>query len=690
MSDLGEVNNVKNLEFKWGKKRGVGGNKKGVQFYESFTYDGMEYTLLDCVFVHKEGRALPYIGKLIRIWENPDKTKKVKVHWFFRPLEILHWLRDNKTLENEIFLASGEGVCVASVTHLEAIAGKCNVVCTSKDSRNLQPLVEELQMADYIFYRTFDVGHYTISDKMGDKVAGMEVKFIFNRKECERVSSVPKLESDEKGDNMDTVAYNKRLQLCKKNLSEDFRAGKTEGNSNHLEAKEDEVLKHSSVREFLAGEKLASGAGLGSNDLAINSGEGSSALDDKTKTRCMVDDDKEDVKKVIVIPVNQVAIKESVQSYKDSDTLDNKPSKKARVNSSVKLSEDKNMNSDKKLTIHGNAVKSLAPTVTSADRKARSGLGKDTFGLGKEVKSARDFGDLEDRPPKKVKVDISAKLSTDKNRNNVQSSSNNFKGTLKDKVSTVTNYKEKAKSRIVKDFIAFDKGLPEKQLDERISKLSNSKFLTASARVFLDEEKTEGEGFEVNRRPDVDKSKWFRALPFEERMKNAHEQGTLVLLRNVDPEYTSAEVEDIIWHGFKENCTAKMIQHATLSSPHSGQALVIFKTREAAERATRKLDKGCLMLSDGRPLVGSVATPSFPGKQSTFFGHLFIDKIKFQMQSEMKQAVSTSHCSQPNTIEYEMAMEWCLLQERSESSWKRLYKQQGEELRKLKANLKSK
>jgi hypothetical protein len=39
-----------------------------------------------------------------------------------------------------------------------------------------------------------------------------------------------------------------------------------------------------------------------------------------------------------------------------------------------------------------------------------------------------------------------------------------------------------------------------------------------------------------------------------------------------------------------------------------------------------------------------------------------------------REAVSTSHCSQPNTIEYEMAMEWCLLQERSEFSWKKLYK----------------
>ena len=41
---------------------------------------------------------------------------------------------------------------------------------------------------------------------------------------------------------------------------------------------------------------------------------------------------------------------------------------------------------------------------------------------------------------------------------------------------------------------------------------------------------------------------------------------------------------------------------------------------------------------------------------------------------KQRKTVSTSHCSQPNTIEYEMAMEWRLLQEKSECWWKELYK----------------
>ncbi|THF95070.1 hypothetical protein TEA_028957 [Camellia sinensis var. sinensis] len=151
---------------------------------------------------------------------------------------------------------------------------------------------------------------------------------------------------------------------------------------------------------------------------------------------------------------------------------------------------------------------------------------------------------------------------------------------------------------------------------------------------------------------------------------------------------------DIIWHAFKEYCTAKMVQRTAISSPHSGQNRVVSICKEPYPSRIPHPCRivSCRILScRHRPLVGSMAPPpSFLGKQSTFTGHLFVDKSKHQMQREMKEAVSTSHCSQPNTIEYEMAMEWRLLQSRSDRWWKLLYKRQGEELRKLKSNLKLK
>jgi hypothetical protein len=53
------------------------------------------------------------------------------------------------------------------------------VVCSSKDSRNPLPSDEELQEADFVFYRTFDVGNCRILDKIDDKIAGIEGMCFF-------------------------------------------------------------------------------------------------------------------------------------------------------------------------------------------------------------------------------------------------------------------------------------------------------------------------------------------------------------------------------------------------------------------------------------------------------------------------------------------------------------------------------
>ncbi|KAK7293714.1 hypothetical protein RJT34_16587 [Clitoria ternatea] len=170
------------VEFKWGKKRGIGGKKKDVQFYESFTYDGVDYSLYDIVYLHTDAQPDdPYIGKLIKIWENRDKSRKVKVQWFFRPQDIPHLFRGNQFRDDELFFACGQGTGLANVNPLEAIGGKCNVVCISKDTRNPQPSDEAIQNAHFVFYRFFDVGRRKILDEIDDKIAGLEVKDIFNR-----------------------------------------------------------------------------------------------------------------------------------------------------------------------------------------------------------------------------------------------------------------------------------------------------------------------------------------------------------------------------------------------------------------------------------------------------------------------------------------------------------------------------
>ncbi|KAF5185834.1 Anti-silencing [Thalictrum thalictroides] len=139
-------------------------------------------------------------------------------------------------------------------------------------------------------------------------------------------------------------------------------------------------------------------------------------------------------------------------------------------------------------------------------------------------------------------------------------------------------------------------------------------------------------------------------------------------------------------HTAKTNEGDVLHASGTADGAFESQAFVIFNSRDAADTAVTKLEEGCLMLPNGRPLVACWGSPPSSEKRSTFVGHLFIDKCKLQQ----REAISTSHCSQPNTIEYDMAMEWCLMQKKCERMWKQLYKQHGDELKKMKATLKSK
>ncbi|KAG6772719.1 hypothetical protein POTOM_024139 [Populus tomentosa] len=631
-----EAKKVENIEFKWGKQRGVGGKKKDVKFYESFSYDHVEYALYDSVYMYEEGETEPYIAKLMKIWENADETKKVKVLWFFCPREISNYLGDEKTPENELFLASGEGVGSTNVNPLEAIAGKCNVVCSSKDSRNRQPSDEELQEADFVFYRTFDVGNCRILDKIDDKIAGIEVKFLLNRVGNQSSSGVPKLDSNKKVSG-NVVATNDTRILTR-----------TESNLG-------EKATSSSRVEFNEVTKL--------NDwLVDNSGEMASSSS----------------------KVEQISdIKPSLANQKSSPG----------ENSASNLGLGEMTKDNKKEGIPSDIIASSSKDDVSWSESKVDKVFAYQVLVEEKAKVAKDSGDLDDRPSKKAKLDDLAKASYDNKVTGVQKVSHDSNGSNSKSVAQTTPASEdKSKSNPTKDHHENNSSLSKRpKPDEKLTRLANGKFPEASLRQPSEEgSKTNCQIQEVTRRPEADRSKWFRGLPWEERMQTAHEQETLVLLQNLDPSYTSAEVEDIIWHAFKQSCTVKMIQRTALASPHSGQAFVIFQKREVAEMAVAKLDEGCLMLSNGRPVVGSIAAPCFPGKQSTFFGHLVINKLRTHKQREMKEAVSTSHCSQPNTLEYEMAMDWCLLQERSDLALRKLRQQQRQELRKLWVTLKCK
>ncbi|PHU03977.1 hypothetical protein BC332_29228 [Capsicum chinense] len=700
------LENDEEVEFVWGRKRGLGGKRKEVQFYESFTYDGMEYALYDCVYMHKEGE-LPYIGKIIKIWENPDKSRKIKIHWFFRPSEILYHLKDVQVAENEVFLASGEGTGLANVNSLEAVAGKCNVVCISEDNRNPQPSDEEVKAADYVFYRVFDVGNCTILDKMYDKIGGLDVKCVFNRQESQKGSHVLKLASDQKDDKTamenqangesdglkpqnspgtakasnligksdvqsslvrqdvlqrDTNVLRVNQATAKKGNSipgeknsHDLGVAKPAGKSGHLAGRSDVDAQSSPIRgDALHGDANDSHIelqptmkGNPAPVLTVNRNTDTTVVHmqntiSEENARCIDKNDKDDGK-VNRPPVKLVEAGERGKPPKNLGILDGMPSKRIKVNGSETISDDKGGNSVQNSTVCRNDKKIMGSSDAPSDERKKSDS-KLSGGLDKNVKIRKDGAALDIRPPKKTNSDThKVKQDSDKNIS----------------------------------------------ISKRVDSIDKLPKLSAGTSV-KEVERTEGKSFEVNRRPVVGSSTWFKAPAWEEVMQTSNEQGTLVLLENLNPEYTSGEVEDIIWHACRENSTAKMVQRTAFSSPYSGRALVAFRTKEAAERVSKKLDDGCLMVSNKRPLVASFVTlPELEGN-SPFAGHLCVDKLRLQALREMKEAVSTSHCSQPNTIEHEMGIEWRLLQSRSDSWWNRLYKQQNEDLRKTVSELKRK
>ncbi|XP_058112400.1 protein ANTI-SILENCING 1-like isoform X2 [Magnolia sinica] len=580
MSHSKEADRGENYNFRWGKKRGVYG--KNFQTYESFTFDGMEYSLYDCVYLHTEDEPEPYIGKIIKIWEKPNHRRRIKVVWFFRPIELVNWFED-VPLKNEIFLACGEGIGVSNVNPLEVIVGKCNVICTSKDTRNPQPSDDELRMADYIFYRTFNVGNYTISERIEDSIAGIEGMYFFNRKVRQSPSGVPK----------------------HTNLKDDEGKINSSSETSHL---------LSNLRK--SQETLVKDKKLGCPTSSVSKGGRVEPFsDEQTKSRRSISFDEDEAKsgKVNESRVGNEENPKSAESKPGSVLFGNMPSEK----------------------VHpvGNAQ-----SLKSAESSPGSVL----------------FGNM---PSKKWKINDSLAKSSEE-----LALRKGKTAICLQRVSEthVRDPEDKTKAMIVKDSIRQDQSFKKVKTDEKVVKPSEGTLHKGAPALAVKGIVTDAQRSLVTRRSDVDRSKWFRNL-------------------------------DIIRQGFREECYSKVIPRTAFSSPHSGKAIVIFKSREAAETALRKLERECLMLPNGRPLVGSRGTPRVPGKLQTFPGHLSIDKVKLRMlPREMQKAVSTSHCSQPNTIEYEMAMGWKLMQTRSEMWWKELYKQQGVELEELKMQLKTK
>ncbi|XP_042032799.1 protein ANTI-SILENCING 1-like isoform X1 [Salvia splendens] len=848
--------------FKWDKKRGVGMKNRNIQFYESFSYDGVDYALYDCVYMHMQGEPTPYIGKLVKIWELAGGTKKVKIHWFFRPSEISYYLKDVKVTENELFFASGDGKGLTNVNPLEAIAGKCSVICTSADSRNPQPSVKELQMADYVFYRIFDVKSCTISDKFDDKVGGLEVNFVFNRKEAAETLDGPKLVIGEKYEG-NMVAFKETPQIagpalketCDKNLgsnicekkdkvkdiefpvnqvhvekgvkhaqkscdlddapSKRVKVGNSglselngvEGVKNYVGCKKDANKNKSEISSPLDGKsvslpeeasipgqvedvvwhkknlKLNNNSNVLQGKLSsphdrgnlISCGEKTSRtivgscdvtqrpsmtnVSPKETPKIMPTSDMDGSEPVANPPQSLSTSKkrplEMVESAEKSNLVldkahENKEEKlssnscsndegylkKAKLDKSIKQPEENENSNSKKVKekMHMGPKNSQVVTCDNIGKLgANEGPSKDhneKKNLVNEMKnSSKSLTCNVYKTQSKFREGSSKEYDDEKNdKNNLPKSltyNENTKSKIFEGASKEYDNDKNGKKNLPKSLTCNDKaklklrdGTSKDYGNEKDGKLSNDNLRNRIGTISEDGGRVGAKIIEVTRRPP-EKATWMK-LSWEKQMEIAHDKGRLVLLLNLDPQYTSGEVEvwlphfllnrllllssdwfhiamhlyvchDIIWHTFRERCTARVVPHTAISNPSSGQAFVVFKSSDAANKVVHQLDEECLMLPNQRPLVAChVNLPKLFEKLATYVGHLDIDKDRRQMLREMKEAVSTSHYSQHNTVEYEMAMDWCLLQSQSDAWWKRLYEQQWKELKKNMDDFKSK
>ncbi|KAG2309850.1 hypothetical protein Bca52824_029598 [Brassica carinata] len=479
-SDRGE----ESPDFKWGVKKAVGRTDKSVSFYESFTYEDIEYRLFDCAYFQIHGQCETSIGKLIRMYETSAGEKKVKVLWFFRPMDIRSYLRDYVPQWDELFLACGDDPGVYNINDVDTILGKCSVVCLSDDRRNSLPARRELRNARYVFSRTFDTKLKIISEDFADAIAGIRVENFFNK----RIVKDPL----------------KRLNSSAapvKSFRSESRLGKNDDRDGKLTCRTSPVKK-----ELLADRVHVKKYPPVSTDIS------SRGLKTKTKTKTPA----------LGSPLGP------------GSSGDHKPSKKRK----------------------------LVLNTPDSDYCPEPGENKFTK-----------------NPP------------------------------LVDKAPTQT---------IV-------------------------------------------------------------SINFEEELKEAIETERLVLFENLEPSYTSLEVEYLCRQALKERVDAKMIPASLVSNPHNGRALVIFDNKKAADNAVSRLTGGCLMLDDQRPLVCSRDFPKEVGECRSFTGHQrLVDRAL--MSREKRKAVSTAHCTQPNHIVHEMAVEWKALHAKSEGKWKRLLEEQAKDI----------
>eukprot|EP01018_Ginkgo_biloba_P017902 Gb_32410 [translate_table: standard] len=551
----------------------------------------------------------------------------------------------------------------------------------SADQRNPKPSEEHLKVTDYFFYRTFDVGKYTISEDLSSVVKHFGVQAIFNKQDSLCFNSIadPSLDQITSGCNGVHTSHisngppaleTQKAVVVPETPKED-----------HNDTENSDM---GSKKETLAVEENGTRVNIRLEELPIDGNETPKEESVKGKNKSLKSpklgadiDNKQDIGAVCRMEVLKDVVKK--EDYEKEDIFpENLHVKKDEFSDgSSKASEEQNR-----------------PMSEAIAAKKRKSPGHVVHGVMKRPEIVRENATVEglvidekETPKEESGKEEKKSLKRPKLRVGSEEDQDVVTGFRMEGLEDVVKKTENCKKELLNS-----ENIPVKKarLNDYSSRTSEGVTNVVSEAKSAKKERIPARKLiQVTKRPEVESNKWFKELPWNERLQKGYDQGSVILIENFDPLYTSTEVEDIIWKVFAERCAAKVIPQTAISNPKMGQALVIFKTKDGAELAVKKLDEGCLMLSHERPLIARKAYPVQSGKSTKFAGHIFVEKHKLQMQKtfqaeDMKKALATSHCSQPNTIEYVMAMDWRLLQEKSNRWWSELYKQQEGEIMKVK------
>lgn len=191
----------------------------------------------------------------------------------------------------------------------------------------------------------------------------------------------------------------------------------------------------------------------------------------------------------------------------------------------------------------------------------------------------------------------------------------------------------------------------------------------------------------VGEKPQMDSNFVFK-FTWEKAFPRALQQKRVLLLQNLDPSLTSAELQEALKSVLPLVLQVKVVQQATSCRINLGRALVVMDTQDAAENALSLLCEKILVFGeDSRPVVASLAKlPEESRASQPFPGHFDIEKtsgFRGLHSHDYRKAVACSHSSQPNTMEHFMAVDWRVLQLRQKHEMECLAKIQAEEVKAL-------